>query len=328
MFERKLVFVVLIWGAMAISPLWAQNDAEDARGSVAAPAGSATVSTTVSTQPILTVTPAPTKSDEEEDDDNEKPNAFKPNWSGNMEASYANQNTQGGQGQITEQVLLTGDYHLTEGGHYLSFALGGGQQMLEGVPTDLGTFSVGGGLGLGFFQPSLDTQVQEGAQALISITSTLTLEFQVLKPVALSLTLAGGPESHQGAVSQLVGKSDAVDEIDSYNLTPGGMISFTPWDILNVTLTGQDEFSTTYQYQNVTHTVQTALNQTEQIPSATLGANVTCFTDFLLALSYQLGEEIYPAGVIYSPIKGKTVKFGTPTTQGFTGFTLGLTYNL
>jgi hypothetical protein len=316
MLEKKLLFIAIALLGLTVAGVQADDLSNDSATPTAGAKAAATSMTAAS----------PKADDETGDDDENEP--FTPNWTGDVGFTYTNQPSQLGQGQITEQVLLTGDYHLTEGGHYVSLAVGGGQQVLEGIPTSMGTFTFGGGLGFGFFQPSLETQIQQGAQALTSITSTLTLDFQFWTPLGLELTFAGGPESHQGAVSQLLGTSDKVDEIDSYNLTPGAELSFIPWDFLTFTLTGSDEYSTTYQYQNVTHTVQTPLNQTEQIPSITLGSEITGFTDFTLTLSYQVGEELYPKGVIFSPILGKTVKFGAATTEGFTGYTVELSYNL
>jgi hypothetical protein len=46
-----------------------------------------------------------------------------------------------------------------------------------------------------------------------------------------------------------------------------------------------------------------------------------------LELSGQVGQEFYPAGTVYSTVLKKTVTFATPTTENFSGFTMGLTYN-
>jgi hypothetical protein len=337
MFEKKWLFMV----ALALLGMTAGVRADDLNDSDETP----TVEPALSATPGVSPTAVPTlagkhpkvknktglkkaEADDDDDSDEDKPEPFTPNWTGNVGFTYTNQPSQAGPGEITEQLLLTGDYYLTQSGHYFSVAVGGGQQQLEGIPTSMGTFTVGGGLGFGFFQPSLETEFQQGAQALISVTSTLTLDFQLWKPFGVEMTFAGGTESHQGAVSQLLGTSDNLDEIDSYNLTGGVELSFIPWDFLTLTATGNKEYSTTYQYQNVTHTVQTQLNQTEQIPSVTFGSGITCFTDFTLTLDFQIGEEELPKGVIYSPVQGKTVKFGTATTEGFTGYTCELAYNL
>jgi len=334
MFEKKWLFIALaLWGMTAGVRA---DDLNDSETPTVEPALSATPGASLTAAP----TPAPAdkhtrvknkmgfKNANVDDDDSDEAETFEPNWTGTVGFTYTNQPSQAGQGQITEQVLLTGDYYLTESGHYISLAVGGGQQQLEGVPTSMGTFTAGGGLGFGFFQPSLETEIQQGVQALISVTSTLTLDFQLWKPFGVELTFAGGTESHQAAVSQLLGTSDNLDEIDSYNLTGGVELSFVPWDFWTITATGNKEYSTTYQYQNVTHTVQTQLNQTERIPSVTFGSELTCFTDFTLTLDFQVGEEDLPKGIVYSPVEGKTVKFGTATTEGFTGYTFELAYNL
>ena len=242
---------------------------------------------------------------------------------------FNTQLTSSGPGQTTQEITLTGNYYFSESGHYFSMVAGGGQETLEGANTSYGTFSAGGGLVFGVFQPTLTVAFQQGAEALNSLDGTLTLNFQFFKPFALGLILEGDPQSHQGVLSTVLGgNSDQIDEIDSVDLTGGLVATFTPWDFLDLTLTGEQDDSTTYQWQNILHTAVHPLNQTEQIPSVTLAADITFLEVFTLDLSLQEGEEYIPAGVSYNPILKKTQDFSSATTQSFSGYMAGLTYNL
>jgi hypothetical protein len=167
---------------------------------------------------------------------------------------------------------------------------------------------------------------EQGVQALNSIDGTLTLNLQFFKPLALGVILESSPESHQAPLSQVLGgSSDKIDEIDSVDWTGGLEITFAPWDFLTFTLTGEQDDSETYQWQNVLHNVRHPLNQLLTIPSVTLGASIVFLKDFTLDLALQEGVENFPAVVSYSPILKKTVNNPTPTTQSFTGYTFGLT---
>jgi hypothetical protein len=206
---------------------------------------------------------------------------------------------------------------------------GGGQETLEGVNSSYGTFSLGGGLGFGVFQPSFTLAFEQGAQALNSWDASLTLNFQLAKAFALGVLLEGNPQSHQGALSTVLGgNSDQIDEIDSLDWTGGLEANLAPWDFLTLTLTLEQDNSTTTQWQDILHNNVHALNQTEQIPSADLGADINLLKDLTLNLSFQVGEEIVPAGISYNPILKQTMNNPTSTSQPFTGYALGLTYNL
>ncbi len=263
-------------------------------------------------------------------------NPFTPHWTGKIGLSYSNQPSQAGQGQITKETSFTGTYSFTEGGHYTSLGLVGGQQKTEGTDTDYGELSLEGGLGLDFFLPSLNLMMQRGSSALQSDTATLTLGFMLWEPLEAGMTLSGGLDSHQGTVSQVLGTTtklaqkfaDKIVEIDGGNLTPGIFLNYTPADFLTLTLSSQQAYDDTYQVQNVTHTVVISLNQEDRVRSITLGANITFLKNFELDLSGQSGQEDYPAGTVYSLILGKTVTYNTPTSQPFKGFSFALNYNI
>ena len=254
---------------------------------------------------------------------------FDPFWSGNVAYNFSIQPSQLSSGQINQDVVITGNYNLSESGDYFSLGMGGGEQTLEGSGTSYGTFTAGAGLGLGIFQPSLDLAFQQGAQALASYAGTLTLTFQFFKPLSVGLLGICNPQSHQGALSTILGgKSEQIDEVDSLGLAAGAALTFSPWDFLNFSLTGEQDYSLTYQWQNILHTAQTELNHSERIPSITLEGDLTVFTDFTLSLSIQEGQEFFPAGINYSPILKKTVNFASPTSDYFSGYTFGLSYAL
>ncbi|HTC19219.1 MAG TPA: hypothetical protein VK859_00120, partial [bacterium] len=235
---------------------------------------------------------------------------------------------------VTQELTLTGTYNLTKGGNYFSLAAGGGQQILEGLPSSYGTFSGEGGLGLGIFLPTLEVAFQQGAQASNSIDATLTLNFQLFKAFELGALFEGNPESHQAPLNDLFAnqlaplKGDKIDEVDSVDWTVGVVATLTPFDFLDFTLTGEQDYARTYQYQNILHTVQSGLVETERIPSGILGVNLTFLTDFTLALTLQEGVEYIPAGPSYNPIRKKTTDYSVATEQSFSGYSVGLTYNL
>ena len=254
---------------------------------------------------------------------------FQPNWTGDLGYSFSFQPSSSGQGQYSQELSLSGNYSFTEGGHYVSFKAGGGQQVLEGANTSYGTFSLGGGLGFGFILPSLDLSFQQGAQALNSLDGTLTLTFQFFKPFSLGLLAEACPQNHQGALFTILGgTSDQIDEIDSVDLTGGMVITFVPWEFLTFTLTGEQDYSTTYQWQDILHRHPHSLNQTETIPSITLGSEIIFLDHLTLSLSLQEGEQDIPAGVSYNPITKKTVNSSAASTQTFSGYSFGLSYGL
>jgi hypothetical protein len=258
--------------------------------------------------------------------DEEEP--FKPHWSGQVGLTYSTLPTSQGQGQIQKELNFTGTYNLTEGGDYFSLGITGGQQKVEGVDTNYGELILEGGLVMGIFLPTLSYQGQQGASALNSNTVDLNLNFKIFDPLEIGPLMDVGLQSHQGALSQLGLTSDAIDEIDSGNLTLGAMVTFIPWeDFLTLTLTGQQEFDDTYKYENVTHTVSHPVNQRDRIPSLTLGEDATFWKDFELELAEQAGREYYPAGTVYSPILGRTVTNAKAATQSFEGFSVALMYN-
>ncbi len=250
-----------------------------------------------------------------------------------MGYTFSTQPSPSGQGQVTQELTLTGTYNFTKSGNYLSLASGGGQEVLEGLPSSYGTFSGEGGLGLGIFLPTLEVAFQQGAQASNSIDATLTLNFQIFKAFELGATFEGNPESHQAPLSQIFPtlsplKGDKIDEIDSVDWCGGIVATITPWDFLDFTLTGQQDYARTYQYQNILHSAQFTYVVTERIPSGILGANLTFLTDFTLAMTFQAGLEYIPPGPSYNPVSKKTVDFAVETKQSFSGYSIGLTCNL
>ncbi len=283
----------------------------------------------------VTLTPSPTVSSTPAADDdnnggaNEPEKPFKAHWTGAIDISYSNQpSTQGG-GQIQRQLGFTGtDLFTEEGTTYLSLGVVAGRQIVEGTDTNYGQFIAGGGLGFGFFQPSLELQWQAGESGLDSKDSTLTLNFQLWDPFTIGLTEAVGLSGHQGPVSEFVTKSDRTVEIDTGSWTQGIAMAFVPWDFLTLTWNGQNEYSDTYRAQLIDSGKSIPVNQRDTILSTTLGADITFLKDFVFGLSYQKGLEYYPAGTVYSPITGSTVTFSQPTTSAFTGYTASLTYNL
>ncbi|HEY5039334.1 MAG TPA: hypothetical protein VIJ93_09710 [bacterium] len=261
-----------------------------------------------------------------ESKDEDKP--FVPHWSWQAGINYGGQPSQGGAGQLNKELTFSGTDNLTQAGHFCSFGLIAGQQKVEGATSTYGALSVDGGLGLGFFMPSLSIATQHGASELHNTTATLTLGFQVLDPLTVSLILGGGTQSHQGpasAVDPTFPNPNLIVESDSYTWNSGIMMTFAALDTLSFSLTAQQETTTTFQVKALTQI--RPYNQSDRIPSLTLGSDITLFKNCSLNLSIQAGQEFLLAGTTYSPVLGQTITLTSPTTQNFGGYSIGATYS-
>ncbi len=271
------------------------------------------------------------KEEIEKDLDEIETEMFRPNWTAQLEISRSSQPSQTGQGQVQTELDFTGTDHLTEGGDYFSPSGGVGSQKVEKVATGYGKVSVEGGLGIGFFQPSLNVQLERGQTALNSNTLTANLNFQVLEPLTIGMSFSGTIESHNGPAS-LVGATavtlaETTVAIDSRDGSGSLMVEYNPWDFLGFTLTGEQEYDDTYQVQGLRHLKTVALNEQDQIDSISLMADWTFLKDFELQLTGQIGAENLPAGTVYSPIQAETITLTQPTIEPFKGYTLALLYN-
>lgn len=269
---------------------------------------------------------------EKADESDEVEIPFVPHWTGQIELTYSTQPDSQGQPQDTSELSMTGIYNLLENNTYVSLELTAGQESLEGSPTNYGTLTGEGGLGIGIFQPILSIAQQRGAAALNSTTATLNLNFQVLEPLTLGPLAGAGVESHQGPVSSfspLASRGDAFEEGDSYNWDWGAQATYEPSDFFSTSLTFEDEYDKTYQFQNVLHTVVVGVNnQYDRIVSLTLATDFTFWKDVALDLSLEEGEEYQPAGVFYSPVRHRTLFNAAPTEQNFTAYIVGMTYSI
>jgi hypothetical protein len=267
-----------------------------------------------------------------ESDNTEEEKPFAPHWNGQLALTYANQPNTQGQAQTSEEFSMTGIYNIKENNTYVSLELTGGEQSLEGSSANYGTLTLEGAWGFGFFQPSLSLAQQEGAAALNSSTATLNLNFQLIDPLSLGFLGDAVLESHQGPVSTfspLSSHGDTLEEGDSYSWMWGGQCTYEPWDFLALSLTAEEEYEDTYQFQNVIHTlVFPTHNQYDRIDTLSLASDLTFWSNYTLALTVQAGEEFQPAGVFYSPVKHKTLFNPHPVEQNFTGFSVGLTYSI
>jgi tetratricopeptide (TPR) repeat protein len=256
---------------------------------------------------------------------------FRPNWTEQLGLSRSGQPSQTGQGQVQSELDFTGTDHLTEGGDYFSAGGGLGSQKVEKAATGYGKATVEGGLVLGFFQPSLNFQFERGQTALNSNALTANLNFQVLDSLILGMSFSGTLESHDGPAS-LVGATavtlaETTVEIDDRNGSASVMAEYNPWDFLGFTLTGEQEDDNTYQAQGLRHLKTVSLNESDQINSISLMADLTFLHDFELQLMGQTGVENLPAGTVYSPIQAETITLTQPTTEPFKGYTFALLYN-
>jgi hypothetical protein len=277
--------------------------------------------------PILQ--PAPNSSDDDSGGDADK--SFVPHWSGQLQLNHSDQPSQQGGGQTTNDLTLTGTDNFNEAGStYFSAGLTGGSQKVEGVQSHYGALSVGGGLELGVFLPSLTLQGQYGESALKNYSGTLDLNFQVFDPLTVGLEFVGGLESHQGPASQVIivlATSDKLVEIDTKEWTAGITSTFQAFDDLSFLTTLEQETDITYQWQTVNQVRKKEIDQEDRIPSITLGFDWTFLKDFTLEVTGQYGKEYIPAGTTYSPILAETITTSTATTQNFYGDNISLTYD-
>lgn len=277
-------------------------------------------------------TPESGEKDQEADEADAAEKPFAPHWTGEFGLTYSTQPDSQGQAQVTNELSMTGTYNLLENSTYVSLELTAGQQTLEGSPTNYGTLTAEGALGMGFFQPSLSFAQQRGAAALNSTTATLDLNFQLLDALTVGPLGGAGLESHQGPVSTfspLSARGDAFEEGDSYNWNWGGQATFEASDLFSTSLTFEDEYDDTYQFQDILHTVTIGLkNQYDRIVSLTLATDFTFWKDVSLDLSVEEGKEYEPAGVFYSPVKHRTLFNANPVEQDFEAYVLGITYSI
>ena len=268
-------------------------------------------------------TPASSSGEEEGDGEEEKEEPFKPKWSNEIEYSHSNQQA----GQNTNALSYMGTYDMTEEGNFLSAGLELETQKLEGAITKSDTLSVEGGLGLGFFSPSLTIGYQSGENALSVLSGDLAMNFPLWDPLDLSFSLGGNVGSHQGPVSQFYPSIPGNAQIDTagWNTSLGPVL--IPWDWCSISLTFGYEYDITYQLQDIKNkSIKVPVNQTDQIATVALGFDFTLFKGFVLGLSSEGGQEYYPAGLVYSPYTGGLVSNSSPTTQNFVGGTVSLSY--
>ncbi|HXL74109.1 MAG TPA: hypothetical protein VN963_10855 [bacterium] len=252
---------------------------------------------------------------------------FKPNWTAQLGLTSSGQPSQTGQGQVTNELDFMGTDHLTEGGNYFSIGGGLGSQKVEGAQTGYLKGTLEGGLGLGFFQPSLEFQLERGRTALNSNELTANLMFQVFDPLTLGMSFSGTLESHNGPESIVGGSSGVTVSIDDADWSSSLMATFQAWDFLGFTLTAEQEYNVTYQIQGLKHLVSEPVNEADQINSLSLMADWTFLKNFELQVTAQAGVENLPAGTVYSAVQAETFTLTQPTTENFKGYTFALLYN-
>ncbi len=268
--------------------------------------------------------PAASSSSEKGEESDEKP--FKPHWENELGLSSSKQQA----GQNVTAVSYTGTHHYDADGTFLSGEVEVSQQKVEGVLSKTGTLNATGGLGLGFFSPSLAIGVQGGESALHLITGDLSLGFQIWDPFSVSLSLGGNAGNHQGDLSQIFPNSNlpGTVQVDTSSWNSALGVIFAPWDWWTISLTFQNEYDLTYQLQSlVNKSAKLAINQTDHIASLTLGLDFTLFKGFVLGISPQVGQEYLPAGFVVSPLSGGIVYTSTATTQNFAAGTISVTYS-
>jgi hypothetical protein len=249
--------------------------------------------------------------------------SFTPHWSGQLGFTRFGQPSNQGGGQTQTDLGFTATDNLSEGGNFFSLGASAGSQKVEGNQSAYGALSVGAGLGIGLFSPSLIVEGQYGQANLKTYSGTLNLDFQPLEALTLGLSLGGGFQGHQRPVSKSTGT------VSTKNWTTGLNATFQAFEDLGFNASFQQQTDITYSYQSlllgIIHTQ--SVNQADRIPSVTLGVDWDFVKDFTLEGTGEFGQEFYPAGTFYSPILGETVTTTKPTSQNFAGYSLALVWN-
>jgi hypothetical protein len=256
------------------------------------------------------------------EDESEKP--FKPYWENEFELSSSNQQA----GQSTNSLSYTGTQHFDEGGNFFSLEAETLHQKVEGVGSSIGGLTFEGGLGLGFFAPSLAVGFQGGDNAWRQLNGTLTLGFQLWDPLSLDLVGGGNLGSHQGSVSQFYPSLTGNVRIDTAGVSATFGPTFTPWDWWAISATIGYENDVTYELQAIKDlALKVPVNQADQIGTLNLALDFTLFKGFILDLAPQVGREYLPAGSVYSPKAGGLVYNSSPSAQNFVGGTVSISYS-
>jgi hypothetical protein len=254
--------------------------------------------------------------------------AFKPHWEFQIGLTSSGTPGDQGGGGTASDLTFTATDNFNEAGDFISFEGMGGRQKLEGGFAKYGDLSVAGGLGLGFFSPSLSLTAQTGDSALLSTTAGLNLGFQIFDDICVGLLMSGGLSSHQIPLSALdPALPDTLIEIDSRNYGGGLSLIWATSEIFSFSLTGLTTVENTYQIQNLAHTAKlSSAGQDTVLPSSSFGFDWAFIKDFSLNVTLQRSEELEPAGLSYSPTLSQTVFNDAPTTLYFSGYSVGLTY--
>jgi len=269
--------------------------------------------------------------------DDEKP--FRSFWEN--EFRLGNSNQQGG--QAVQSFGYTGTYEMSEDGDFLSADLSGTRQKVEGVFSKTGSLTLGGGLGLGAFSPSLNVGYESGESALRQFDLSFGLGFQVSEPFSLNLSLGGTAGNHQGDVTGFLlskyqgnpgvlaiinAKAPLTAQIDTAEIINSLGATYNLLDGWAISLTFGYDYLYTYQIQSIKDpSLKFAVDQADQTVTTTLGLDFTLFKGFVLEVEPQVGREYQPAGGAYSRQTGGLVETAVATTQNFIGGTVSVTYN-
>lgn len=252
--------------------------------------------------------------------------AFKPYWGWMTQFSVTRQQA----GQNIYSLSFGGTWHLDEAGDFLGFSAQASRLKVEGVVSNSGSASVDGGLGLGFFSPSLSLSVQSGESALRVLSGSLSLGFQIADPFSVNLSAGGSLGSHQGEAGLLFSLPPTINptvEIDTKSWYAGFGLTFLPWDGVSLSWSVQNSYDITYQVQNLAHTLKLPYDQSDRVLAFNLGADLTLVKGWDFGISAQAGNEYYPAGPAYSSNAGGIVESSAAVTYPFLSGTVSLSYS-
>jgi hypothetical protein len=253
--------------------------------------------------------------------------AFKPSWS--FQAALTHSTQEGG--QVSNDLSLTATWDLSEAGHYLSGGLSAGNKRLEGDRTPYGSLSVGGGLGLGIFTPSLTLTAGGGRDSYGFFDSALGFDFRVADPLSLSLTLNRQWQEHSTTWGEFLGYTGLYSdsELTIGSSSWGGILGATirAFDWLDFSLSAGRSTNETEGIRDERSGREARnIGGTGETVSGTAGLTFRFLRAWNAGVSYQKGRDSFPDELYFSQRLGRTLAL-TGGEVDWDGSSVWLGYN-
>lgn len=233
---------------------------------------------------------------------------FDPFWSFRCVLTHS---TQDG-GQVSNDLAFTATRNLSEAGHFVLGGLNAGRKKLEGHSTPYGSLTMGGGLGVGIFTPSLTLTFGGGDRSYRYFEGSLGLDFQVADPLSVSLTLSRQVQEHSTTVGEFLGTSGRLSDrsltigSNAWGASLGAALLAKEW--LEISVSGT-------RMRNVTEGIRDEVSGRELRNSggegtstyATLGLGFHFLRRWSAGVSYQRGHDTYPDELYYVARLGRSL---------------------